>query len=136
MKNLIYQYWLGNRPIGVNAGIDNMKSYAEQVGADYIFQTTNPRWAVDYCDIPEYYNAFEPIYNQTVFDQYDKILFVDTDVFAVDGLEENIFDQEIADIGICREKHKEITRGKGEGNINAKTDKLLLKPISYGMHTL
>ena len=123
MKNLIYQYWLGNRPIGVNAGIDNMKSYAEQVGADYIFQT-NPRWAADYCDIPEYYNAFEPIYNQKVFDQYDKILFVDTDVFAVDGLQENIFDQEIADIGICREKHKEITRGKGEGNINAKTDKL------------
>lgn len=124
MKNLIYQYWLGNtRPIGVNAGVENMKNYAERIGAEYIFQT-NPTWATDRCSYPQYYSAFEPIYNTDVFEQYDNILFADTDIFAVDDLEEDIFDQEIADIGICRELHKEVTRGRGEGINNNKTDKL------------
>lgn len=123
MKNLIYQYWLGKRPLAVNAGTTNMRHYAEMVGAEYMFQS-NPAWARSKCDIPEYYNAFEPIYNQDVFGDYDKILFIDTDVFAVDGLKENIFDQEIKDIGICRELHKEKLRGNGEGTINNKTDGL------------
>jgi len=123
MKNLIYQYWLGQRKDSANAGIENMKNYAESVGAEYIFQS-NPKWAQQYVDIPQYYNAFEPVYNKDMFERFDKILFVDTDVFAVEGLEENIFDLDIGDIGICREKHKEETRGRGEGNINNRTDRL------------
>lgn len=124
MKNLIYQYWLGNNiPIGAKAGVENMKSYAERIGAEYRF-AKNPGWASQYCDIPQYYNAFEPIYNTEEFEKYDNILFVDADVFAVDDLQENIFDQEIAEIGICRELHKEITRASGLGVNNYKTDQM------------
>lgn len=121
-KNLIYQYWLGKPGEGVKHGVENMKAYAERIGAEYIFKH-NPTWAQRYTDVPQYYNAFEPIWNSS-FDDYDKILFADTDIFAVDGLKESIFDQDIKDIGICREVHKEITRGRGEGMFNNKTDKL------------
>ena len=82
MKTLIYQYWLGKPGIAVKAGIENMKAYANQIGADYKF-AKNPTWGSNHCDIPEYYNAFEPIYNPEFYEKYDKILFVDTDVFAV-----------------------------------------------------
>jgi len=122
VKNLIYQYWLGTPGDAVKYGVENMRTYAERIGAEYQFKT-NPRWAQEYTDIPQYYNAFEPIWGKR-FEEYDNILFADTDVFAVEGLQESIFDQDVADIGICRELHKEITRGKGEGMFNKKTDTL------------
>jgi hypothetical protein len=121
-KNLIYQYWLGKPGEAVKYGVENMKNYADRIGAEYIFKT-DPYWAQMYCDIPTYYNAFEPIWAER-FEEYDNILFADTDVFSVDCLKESIFDQKIGDIGICREEHKEITRGRGEGIFNNKTDKL------------
>jgi hypothetical protein len=120
MKNLIYQYWLGKPGIAVQAGIDNMKAYAERIGAEYRF-VKDPKWAAKYCDIPAYYNAFEPVYNKD-FWEYDNILFADTDVFAVEGLEENIFDQDVGHIGICDEPHKEISHLKTKSHINTASD--------------
>jgi len=120
MKNLIYQYWLGNPGIGVQAGVDNMKAYADRIGAEYMF-VRNPTWASSLCDIPQYYNAFEPVYNKD-FWKYDNVLFVDTDVFAVDGLEESIFDQDVGHIGICDEPHKEISHLTTKSPINTLND--------------
>ena len=93
VKNLIYQYWLGTPGDAVKYGVENMRTYAERIGAEYQFKT-NPRWAQEYTDIPQYYNAFEPIWGKR-FEEYDNILFADTDVFAVEGLQESIFDQDI-----------------------------------------
>ncbi len=121
MKTLIYQYWLGKPGIAVKAGIENMKAYANQVGADYKF-AKNPTWGSNHCDIPEYYNAFEPIYNPEFYEKYDKILFVDTDVFAVNGLKENIFDLNVGHIGICDEPHKEKSHTTTKGALNSKAD--------------
>jgi hypothetical protein len=120
MKNLIYQYWLGNPGIAVEAGIENMKAYAKRIGAEYQF-VKDPKWAKGYCDIPQYYNAFEPIYNQDYW-VYDNIMFVDTDVFAVKDLEENVFDQDIEYVGICDEPHKEISHLTTKGQINTRND--------------
>ena len=120
MKNLIYQYWLGNPGIAVQHGVENMKAYAARIGAEHEFQK-NPTWAKQKCDYPQYYNAFAPIWEDR-FSEYDKILFVDTDVFAVDGLNENIFDQDIKEIGICDEPHKEISRLTASGAINTAQD--------------
>ncbi len=121
MKNLIYQYWLGKPGRGVNAGVENIKAYAKSVGADYMF-VENPTWASKLCDIPAYYNAFEPIYNPTFYEKYDKILFIDTDVFAVEGLKENIFDLDIGHIGICDEPHKEKSHLTTKSPINSQAD--------------
>jgi len=121
MKTLIYQYWLGKPGIAVKAGSENMKAYAKLVGADYKL-TTNPTWASKKCDEPEYYNAFEPIYNPSFYEKYDKILFVDIDVFAVEGLDENIFDIDIGHIGFCDEPHKEKSHLTTKSPLNTKND--------------
>jgi lipopolysaccharide biosynthesis glycosyltransferase len=122
VKNLVYQYWLGIPGVAVEHGVHNMEQYAKRIGAEYQFKR-NPTWANQYTDIPQYYNAFEVIWNP-VFEEYDNILFADTDIFAVQDLSESIFDQDIADIGVCREEHKEISRSKGEGLFTSKHDKL------------
>lgn len=120
-KNLIYQYWLGNPGPAVQHGVANMKAYAERIGADYIFKT-NPGWAQKYCDIPQYYNAFEPIWNDDYHEKYDKILFADTDVFTVEDLSENIFDEDVKEIGICDEPHKEESHLTTNSHINTAAD--------------
>lgn len=130
MTNLIYQYWLGTPGIGVQHGVENMKAYAKRIGAEYEF-ATNPGWAQKYCSPKhaQYYNAFEPIWSDR-FSEFDKILFVDTDVFAVDGLDESIFDQDIAEIGICDEPHKEISHLTTRSAINTAQDEKWNKVIA------
>jgi lipopolysaccharide biosynthesis glycosyltransferase len=120
MKNLIYQYWHGKQRTAVKYGVENMKAYAQRIGAEYIF-SENPRWAEKLCNRPEYYNAFEPVFNEK-FEKYDKILFADTDVFAVENLTENAFEQDIAEIGICDEPHKELSHLTTKSPINKAED--------------
>ena len=43
MKVAIYQFWDGNVRESALAGVKNMKSYAEKIGADYKFEN-NPNW--------------------------------------------------------------------------------------------
>lgn len=111
MKNLIYQYWDGdvNRP-GVRAGVKAMKRYAERIGAHYIFEE-NPCYArslgYNFGSYTPHYGAFKPVFEEW---KYDKILFADTDVFPVENLTENIFDQEIGDVGVCREQWQTLNK--------------------------
>jgi len=49
-----------------------------------------------------HYGAFKPIFDLS-FDDYDNILFCDTDVVPVDICNENIFDEFTGDLGICEE---------------------------------
>ncbi|MGV7234719.1 MAG: hypothetical protein ACQ9ET_00530 [Nitrosomonadaceae bacterium] len=119
MKNLIYQYWDGNILPGVRAGVANMKAYAKRIGAEYLFEE-NPRFVTNLGAYSPHYGAFKPVFTDS-FHEYDNVLFADTDVFAVDGLAENIFEQYNAEIGICTEplqpkfrasRSKGITTGK------------------------
>ena len=90
MKNIIYQYWDGNIFLGVLAGVENMKAYAKRLGADYIFEE-NPTFVTNPAAYSPHQGPFKPIYTDKSH-EYDNVLFADTDVFAVDGLEENIFE--------------------------------------------
>ena len=90
MKNIIYQYWDGKLTVGCKAGSENMKQYANRIGADYLFEH-NPRFVTNLGGYSPHYGAFKPIYNKN-FHTYDNVLFTDTDVFAIEGLEENIFE--------------------------------------------
>lgn len=101
VKNLIYKYWDGNLTVGCKAGSENMKQYANRIGADYLFEH-NPRFVTNLGPYSPHYGAFKPVFNEK-FHVYDNVLFADTDVFAVDGLTENIFENFNADIGICTE---------------------------------
>ena len=90
MKNLIYQYWDGAVRNSVHAGVNAMKAYASRIGADYIFED-NPKYIHDrrFGNYSPHYGAFKPVF-ESPYNEYDNVLFADTDVFPVNGLKENI----------------------------------------------
>ncbi len=49
-----------------------------------------------------HYGQFKIVYDP-FFEQYDSVLFLDSDIFPVDKLEENIFDVPVGHLGICTE---------------------------------
>lgn len=118
MKKLIYQYWDGNIKESCRAGVENMKVYADKVGADYVFEE-NPQWikksGMDFGNYSAHYGAFKPVFNKRYRD-YDYYLFCDTDVFTVEHIEEDIFEGFDHHIGICEEpfqpKQRQITLGR------------------------
>ena len=120
MKNLIYQYWDGDYLQGCTAGQDNMRAYAERIGAEYLFEH-NPGFATHLGPRGHFYGTFKPIYDER-FHEYDNVLYVDTDVFAVDGLSESIFDGFDADIGICEEATQPELRLNTSGRITSEGD--------------
>ena len=125
MKTAVYQYWDGAPSIGSDAGSHAMKIYADRIGADYIYER-NPQFVTGLGKYSPHYGAFKPLFDPQ-FDQYDYILFADTDVWPVEHLEENIFDQFVGtdvEVGICEEwAQPEIRKKVNVGGINATNDK-------------
>jgi hypothetical protein len=111
MKNLIYQYWIDGNSHGsgptiekcAQYGIEQMKQYADRIGAEYKFDR-NPTLFNDICSEPAAFNSFMPVFNEQ-YHEYDAVLTLDTDIFPVDGLDVNIFDQDLAEMNICEEVH-------------------------------
>lgn len=102
MKNIIYQYWKGPMKPGVLASTKAMKAYADRIGAEYRFDH-NIEIASKTVDVPIYYEPANPLVDKS-FDDYDNVMLVDIDVFPVEGLRENIFDELTdEDAGICDE---------------------------------
>ena len=95
---------------GVKAGSDAMRQYAERIGADYLFED-NPKFVTNLGGYSPHFGSFKPIYTES-FHIYDNILFTDTDVFPVKGLEESIFENFNAEMGICTEPHQPQQRAK------------------------
>lgn len=127
MRSVIYQYWDGSVTPGVKAGVAAMKQYADRIGVDYVFED-NPRWQTNLGKYSPHYGAFKPLFD-SVYDDYDYILFVDTDVFPTKMLQENIFqqfyDQPDIELGICEEwKQPEIRTKVNVGGINSHNDGL------------
>jgi lipopolysaccharide biosynthesis glycosyltransferase len=118
MKNIIYQYWDGNVRPSCRAGVENMKRYAKRIGAEHVFED-NPgflrKMGLNFGQYTPHYGAFKPIYTDSFY-EYDNVLFCDTDIFAVENLEENIFEGFTHDLGICTEpfqpKQRKITLGR------------------------
>ena len=102
MRNIIYQYWKGPMKPGVKASTKLMKEYADRIGAEYRFDL-NKDIASKTVDVPIYYEPANPLVDPW-FDDYDNIMLADIDVFPVEGLTENIFDElDGEDAGICTE---------------------------------
>lgn len=109
--NAIYQYWDGNPTPECYASVAAMKEYAERIGAEHIFEL-DPKFASGLGKYTPHYGQFKVVYDES-FDKYDKILFTDTDVFPIENLNENIFD-EIGDedVAIAEEWNQIETRKK------------------------
>lgn len=118
--NLIYQYWNGGElPPGAQAGNDNMRAYAERVGAQYRMDRDGNFMGAH----SRYFDLLRPVYDDW-FDQFDRVLFVDLDVFAVDGLTESIFGEPCADIGMCEEPGMPEYRDGRKKHINGASDRV------------
>lgn len=104
MKNAIFQYYLSHNGVGKHGAeypdetpdwaqrsVSYFSKYAENHGADYHFSTDSFVNASD--------NHFEAIrtYKDPLFDQYDKVLFLDVDVMP-HNMDANIFDVDVVDI--------------------------------------
>ena len=123
--NLIYQYWDGEVRESCKAGVKAMCEYADEIGVEYIFED-NPQFlkthfGYNFGSYSPHYGAFKPIFDES-FDKYDKILFCDTDVFPVDGLTRNIFDEFTGEIGICDEPFQPQQRTITKGQITSARD--------------
>tara|TARA_A100001011_G_C14122469_1_gene761868 strand:- start:119 stop:799 length:681 start_codon:yes stop_codon:yes gene_type:complete len=88
MKNIILQHWDGELNELTKASVENIKSYAEQIDADYQMITgkpfrkhLTPPCQKVWCIAKQY-------------EKYDQVLMLDPDVFIVKGLDKNIFDEE------------------------------------------
>jgi hypothetical protein len=101
MKNLIYQYWDGEINDGAKYSAKLMKAYAEEIGAEYLFEL-NPKFRTDLGKYSPHYGQFKVVYDSK-FKIYDNILFADTDIFPVEKLNKNIFSDFASEVGICTE---------------------------------
>jgi hypothetical protein len=116
--NLIYQFYSGNIPYYARVSKKLMSAYAEQIGCEYRcdFNSTGVS-----ANNNHYHNCFRPIHDKA-FDKYDNVLFCDMDVFPVEGITENVFDQPITNFGIVEEDQQPDLRYSSNGEISGKND--------------
>lgn len=134
MKALIYQFWEGNISPGNMAGVELMAEYAKRIGVEHLFER-NPSWPKD-CRIQRkglgrynpHYGAFKPIFDPA-YDNYDYILFCDTDVvprFTYEHIFGEFMEMSMvsgAEIGVCEEWMQPENRQKYDiGGINSAND--------------
>ena len=118
MKNVIYQYWRGEIPEYVLAVKQLFSDYAKRINAEHVFEH-NPTFirALN----STYYSALRPVFDKR-FHEFDRVLFVDMDVIPVDGLEHNIFDEEITHIAMAEEVKQPALRANMTGKIRSEND--------------
>lgn len=102
MRNLIYQVWCGTLSEEAKVSSKLMKQYADRIGAEYLLHM-NPNIASKRVDSDgPYWEWLNPVIDDS-FLEYDNVLVTDLDVFPVENLNENIFEQNFGDIGACSE---------------------------------
>lgn len=146
MKTLVYQYWIGKLEPCARAGKRAMEEYAKRIGSDYRFDD-NPTFVSKLTDCASHMSALRPVFDQQ-FHKYDKVMYIDCDIFPVDGINENIFECDSGEMGVCEEVHqpklrKASGRSKDEqwakrvenlyGKTMPRNDDGLLKVINSGL---
>lgn len=108
--NAVFQYWL-SKPFlpGAEAGAAAMAAYAKQIGSDYHLARepfmdrhgVNPRW----------FDKLRPVWDPA-FDHYERVLIADVDIWPVEGLTANIWDEATGDFQMCEEPDQPQMRQK------------------------
>lgn len=120
MRCLIYQFYNGDIPQGAKASKDNIGAYADRIGVDHVF-FRNDNYTEPMGVDARYFDALRPVYDDS-FNSYDRVLFLDMDIYAVDGLKENIFEQDVGHIGMCEEVDQPAERYSKTGEISGSND--------------
>ena len=125
MKNLIYQFWSGDVPYYAKASAKKIKEYSNYIGADHkVYFNDN----FVKSENGHYHNCFRPILD-TSFHEYDNVLFLDMDIFPVDGIKENIFETDVSGIGMVEEWHQPEIRYSSNGPISGRNDEEWAKRV-------
>jgi hypothetical protein len=95
-----------------------MRDYAQRIGARYRLDLSQNYMG----HYSKYFDLLRPVHDKD-FWAYDRVLFVDLDVFAVEGLTDNIFEEPVADIGMCEEPGQPDYREGRKKHINGEADK-------------
>lgn len=107
MRNLIYQYWIGRVENLAHAGKEVMENYAKSIGAEYRFDQ-DPTFIRDMYrlepHLASHMSALRPVFDPE-FHEYDNVMYIDCDIFPVEGCSANIFDEDIGDMAVCQEPH-------------------------------
>lgn len=115
--NLIYQLWDGPMPQGEVAGAAAMREYAARIGASYRFDKD----ARYFLGLKPTWGRFRPLHD-LAFEEFDNVLYADTDVWPVGGLTESPFAGFDADIGICTEPLQPKMRQVSDTSICTRND--------------
>lgn len=92
MRNLIFQYYIGNPDKSVEYSVNDFKEYGKKYNAEYVFKNKPFISFADELKKHEiYYNKLIAIIQDKSLDEYDNILYADTDV-VIDDFNHNIFD--------------------------------------------
>jgi len=132
VKNLIYQYWdtMGKTRTewtGAHSSHRNIKAYADRIGADYLVEIDPPH--LHNLIYALYYGSCNPIFREE-FHEYDNVVVLDSDIYAVEGLDESIFDGFDADIGLCLEPLQPTIRATTRvGKITRHQDELWARHV-------
>ena len=117
MPNLIYQYWNGPVPPGSIYSGRLISAYAENIGADYRFDHDDNYTGKH----AKYFDVMRPVLDEG-FHHYDKVLFLDMDIYPVAGLTADVFEEPVADIGMCEEPGMPEYRDGRQKHINGQAD--------------
>ncbi len=105
-------------PTYASVSRDFFKVYAEKNGAEYRFDEDPTFFNGNYAN---YYHSLRPVFDLE-FHKFDRVLYVDMDVFPVEKCSQNIFDCEIGHIGMVREQFQPEIRERMLGPISSKND--------------
>ncbi len=130
MKDMIYQLWDGDMPQGERAGLAEMQAYADRICVEHLFAEN----AHYFPGLPAAYGRFRVIYDP-MFEQLDKVMYADTDVWPVEGLCTNIFAEFTSDLGICTEPLQPEFRAAANTGICQRADEIWAKRmrVVYGI---
>ncbi|WP_170973384.1 glycosyltransferase [Rhizobium sp. FKY42] len=99
MKTLIYQFWKGEVPDYARLSRRLFRDYADRHGADYFFEENPTFFTGKYA---EYYHAVRPVWDPD-FHNYDRVIYVDADVFPKDNASGEILTTPVNHIGMVEE---------------------------------
>lgn len=102
MKNIILQHYDGELGTLEKLSVENIKTYAKYIGADYKLVLGKPfnQYLIPSCQ--------KLIILDEMFDGWDNVLMIDIDVFATKTTKENVFDY--PGIGLHGEVQKSLHR--------------------------
>lgn len=93
-----------------------MEEYAKQIGAEYRFDK-NPTFISRLTSCASHMSALRPVFDED-FHTYDHVMYIDCDIFPIDNINQNIFDNDIGEMAVCEEPHQpKMRKDLGRQNI-------------------